>query len=362
MKPWDLSSLNAAPTGRSLQTTQATVGAKVAPVDSSSKNTFNEQIDANLTIITIVRVALALFGVSSAIAAINTDGSTRHKLQCTLSAACCAVASVYYQQLYAIRRTKLFGYSRAGNAAVDSVRYSVWAVTNGILAWLALLIRGPFEPATIYGWKYPEWLIASAVLSSASVLISGSAQFCVESARYAGESGNQQHMIMWVVLAAVFVATATTMAGIVSYAIHFGAPTGAESMRNQTEIDIGRSLGLLWITYPAISVIRVALTLFTKHRPEDLLGRNFGMAMKPVTYGAERARDAIMWALRIVSHSHAYAPIAANESAEAAQHFGAALLPAGYLQMFDIALSICDVTSVGLPALACVVFALPVYT
>lgn len=330
---------------------------------SSNSDPFSmDQIDPNLTLTNVVRVALATFGVTAAFAAINTPMGTRHKLQCTMSAATCFVASVFYMRMYTIRRTKGIAYSRTGNTSIDSQRYACWTVANGVMAWLAMVLRGPFE-GRFYDMSYEAWIQLAPTISSLSVIVSASAQFCVESARFAAADKKRIQGGILLVLGGVLTALAATAAVHVSYAIHMPAPRTAEARaRSDTEINIGRSLGIPWIIYPVVNATKLLVTIFIAHNPKDLFGETLGRVLGPVQRGAQHLRDGVVWTLRMVSHSYAYAPLADEKDQLVASQFGKPLLPIVYLQIFDIALGICDVVSIGLPALACTALALPVYS
>ena len=157
-----------------------------------------------MSLANITRFTIAMFGLTAAFAAMTTEAGVRQQLQCALAAAACAVATWFYTRFYTIRRAKGIAYSRAGTAAVDSLRYSCWTVTNGVLAWLAMLLHGPFAPTAnpFVDFSYRQWLRVGPILSSTAVLCSGSAQFCAESARYQG--GWTRGFVAWCLLGAVF--------------------------------------------------------------------------------------------------------------------------------------------------------------
>ena len=322
----------------------------------SSVHGHNQQIDVNLTIASIARVAIGAFGLTATLAALSTEGNTRARLQCTLAAAVCAVTSLFYARFYAIRRSKGVAYSRAGNAAVDSTRYSCWCVTNGTLAWLGLLLHGPFQPTNPM-WielSYAQWLLVGPALSSFSVLCAGSAQFCAETARYRESWGA---MLRWGALGLAFVLVAVGASTTTNLTLQ---QPGDETARTRTEIELGRALGRLWFVYPAANLTKIVLTFFTQHNSEELANLRLAPAVVPLTHVGWGVRDALLWSLRVVSSSHAYAPLPEAYEAEAETSLGYALVPPVYTQLFDALLAIVDLISVGLPALACTALALPV--
>ena len=56
----------------------------------------------------------------------------------------------------------------------------------------------------------------------------------------------------------------------------------------------------------------------------------------------ESVREALLWALRIVSSSHAYSPLPTAAEEQAQAHMGYALVPPVYTQLFDAVLAIVD--------------------
>ena len=359
MKKFDLSQLPSAVVGVPLQSGGATAlhtGSKSSSVDPVAHG-HNEQIDVNLSLANITRFTIAMFGLTAAFAAMTTEAGVRQQLQCALAAAACAVATWFYSRVYTIRRAKGIAYSRAGTAAVDSLRYSCWAVTNGVLAWLAMLLHGPFAPteSPFFDFSYRQWLRVGPILSSTAVLCSGSAQFCAESARYQG--GWTRGFVAWCLLGAVFLVAAVGCASATNLTLQLDGDTSA---RTATEIHVGQILGRLWFVYPAVNLTKILVTYFTQHNAEELRNMMFGRAVLPVARLGEGVREALLWALRIVSSSHAYSPLPESYEDEAETSLGYALVPPVYTQLFDAVLAIVDLASIGLPALACTAMALPV--
>lgn len=352
---FDLSQLPPAAVGVALP--MAVAGAK-GGLARSATHGHNEQIDVNLSIANIARVAIGAFGLTAGLAALTTEVHTRARLQCALAAAVCGVTTCFYARFYAIRRAKGVAYSRAGNASVDSLRYSCWLVTNGMLAWLGLLLHGPFQP-TSSAWvelTYQQWLLVGPALSSFSVLCSGSAQFCAESARY---QGGWPGFLRWSFAGLVFMLTAVVASSAVNLTLQ---EEGDSSSRSSTEVDIGRVLGRLWFVYPAANLLKIVVTIFTSHNDEELRHLRLGAAVVPMTRVGDGVRDVLLWSLRVVSSSHAYSPLPPAMEEEAEVSMGYALVPPVYTQLFDALLAIVDLVSVGLPALACTALALPVTT
>ena len=78
-------------------------------------------IDAHLTVVQLCRVCLAAFGFVAFIAAVGGTSSTqRERLQCASTAACCAISTRYYSQLYALRRLPLSMLPHAFHGLTDA--------------------------------------------------------------------------------------------------------------------------------------------------------------------------------------------------------------------------------------------------
>ena len=350
MRKFDLSQLPSAVVGVPLS------GAKPGFVDPVAHG-HNEQVDVNLSLANMTRFTIAMFGATSAFAALTTELGVRHRLQCALSSAACAVCTWFYMRFYAIRRAKGVAYSRAGTAAVDSLRYSCWSVTNGVLAWLAVLLHGPLAPKvpTYAGLAYAQWLYVAPALSSFSVLCSGSAQFCAESARY--EGGETPHFWWWGLLGSIFLVAAVGGSTVTNLMLQLDGDPGA---RTPSEIQIGQVLGRLWFVYPFVNFLKVTVTFFTQHNAEELRRLPFGAVVLPVSRMGEGVREALLWSLRVVSSSHAYSPLPSFAEQGPQAQMGYALVPPVYTQLFDAVLAIADLVSIGLPALACTARAWPV--
>jgi hypothetical protein len=338
---------------------QARTGA-VAKDNHAAAWGHNEQIDVNLTIANIARVAIVTSGMIAAFGALTTEQGTRHQLQCALSAVACLVTTGFYVKLYAVRRAKAIAYSRAGSAAVDSYRHSCWAVTNGVLAWVGLLLHGPFDAdgsGTMYGMDYSGWLRAGPALSCASVVLSGGAQFCAETARYT--TFGSRPFLLWGLFGLAFVLSAMFASISVSTAL---SREGDSSARSRTEIHIGQILGALWFVYPGTNILKIMVTFLSTHNAAELLGPQAAKRVAdPIYEVGSGVRDALLWSLRVISASHAYSPLPDRAIDEAQSKMGGyALVPPVYTQMFDALLAVCDVVSIGMPALACTALALPV--
>lgn len=358
MRKFDLSQLPSAVVGVPLRGGAALpTEVNAAGVVDPAAHGHNEQIDVNLSLANITRFTIAMFGVTSAFAAMTTDGGVRQRLQCALSAAACVVATWFYMRFYTIRRAKGVAYSRAGTAAVDSLRYSCWAVTNGVLAWLAMLLHGPFAPtASPYlDLDYLQWLRVAPILSSFSVLCAGSAQFCAESARYTVSW--TRGYVAWAFLGTIFLGAAISCSSLTNLTLQLEGDAGA---RTSTEIHVGQLLGRVWFMYPTVNLLKILVTFFTQHNSEELRNMRFGRAVLPLARLGESLRESLLWALRIVSSSHAYSPLPTAAEEQAQHYMGYALVPPVYTQLFDAVLAMVDLASIGLPALACTAMALPV--
>ena len=345
MKKFDLSQLPSAVVGVPLQGGGAhPIGSKPGGVDPIAHG-HNEQIDVNMSLANITRFTIAMFGLTAAFAAMTTEAGVRQQLQCALAAAACAVATWFYTRFYTIRRAKGIAYSRAGTAAVDSLRYSCWTVTNGVLAWLAMLLHGPFpadgEPDVLRAVATRQWLrVGPSALVRLAVLCAGSAQFCAESARYQRELGARGSS-RGALLGARRSCSSPPSAASTATNLTLQLAGRRRPRARATEIQRGRrSLGRLWFVYPAVEP--------DQDRADLLHAAQLGGAAP--TCGSRRAvlpadarwaegvRDALLWALRVVSSSHAYAPLPDRRRGRRRRRsLGYALVPPVYTQLFDAA-------------------------
>jgi len=352
---FDLSRLPPAVVGVRVRHAGASTDSRLA--DDADQWGHNEQIDVNLTIANIARVVIVTFGVTAAFGALTTERGTRYQLQCALAAAACLVTTAFYVKLHSVRRAKAVAYTRAGSAAVDSYRHSCWVVTNGTLAWLGMLLHGPFGHdgnGTFYDVGYGGWVRMGPALSSGSVVCSGAAQFCAEAARYSSSRGA---FVAWGLLGLVFLLLAMGASLSVSLALQL---EGDRSARSHTEIRMGQILGGLWFAYPATNVLKIVVTFFSTHNSAELLGERAARVVKPVAAMGDGLRQALVWSLRIVSSSHAYSPLPPGLIEESESTMGYALVAPVYTQIFDALLAMCDLVSIGMPALGCTALALPV--
>ena len=112
--------------------------------------------------------------------------------------------------------------------------------------------------------------------------------------------------------------------------------------------------------YPLTNFLKIVVTYFSNHNAQHIIGLKAAHAMEPVAHAGSKLRKALIWSLRVVSASHAYSPLPDSLVESSEQAMGYALVPPLYTQMFDVVLSICDIASVGVPALTCTALALPV--
>jgi hypothetical protein len=315
-------------------------------------------IDVNITLLHTARTAIGSFGILAALGAMTTTKSVRFKLQCALCTAAAVCSSFYYFRLIGIRSDVIHAYSRASNSKVDSARHATWCVANGVLAWVGFLLRGPFDTETVFGVTYSGWLHLGVALSCGSVIFSGAALFCAESARYAT---NRQSVVSWGFVGLILLVCSSTAAGGTTLAIHSGADRSATRTREDVEISLGRSLGVLWLAYPLVSAVKVLITLFSTHSMASQLESRYGERAHVLVEAGRGMRSAIVWALRAANASHSYQPLPKSIADEYETQIRAGVLvPALYTALLDNLLALVDVVSVGIPCLATVALALPV--
>ena len=301
------------------------------------------QIDRNLSLVNLARAFIAAFGFTSVLGAVASEEGARARLQCTLSAASCLLTSMYYARMTAVRMTPGRGYSRQGNASVDSMRFSNWAVCNALQAWLALVVRGPFKGnQTFMNHTYEEWLLLGTFLCSLGVILGGAALFCVELARIEGQS--RRGRAGWAACGVMALVGAITCAVLTSLAFHQPADP---DKRDVYEIDIGFAISSFWAIYPAMGCVRVMLSAFVQHDAADALKKELGVQnAEPVLSFLRGFRGAVIWSFRAANASHDYKVIDTDPS------FGVPVVPPLYMQILDTVLAATDVVVIAMPALA----------
>ena len=327
------------------------VGVNDAPETSYASKSVDalaneSQIDRNLSLVNLARAFIAAFGITTVLGAVASEEGARARLQCTLSAASCLVTSMYYSRMTAVRMSPGRGYSRQGNASVDSMRFSNWAVCNALQAWLALVVRGPFEnDKPFLNHTYDEWFRLGTFLCSIGVILGGAALFCVESARIREQSTRGR--VAWGALGVTALVGAITCAIITSLAFHQPAD---RNKREEHEISIGFAISSFWIFYPIMGCIRVTLSAVVQHDATEALKKELkemGLKNAESVLGFLRGfRGAVVWGFRAANASHDYHLI------EMDPRFGVPLVPPLYMQILDTVLAVADVVVIAMPALA----------
>lgn len=322
------------------------------PTNSTAALANESQIDRNLSLVNLARAFIVAFGFTAVLGAVASEEGARARLQCTLSAASCLITSMYYIRMTAVRMTPGRGYSRHGNASVDSMRFSNWAVCNALQAWLALVVRGPFKDnKSFLDHTYDEWIRLGTFLCSLGVVLGGATLFCVESARIQGQSFHIR--AAWGGLGAVAFLGSITCAVVTSLAFHQPAD---EEKRDSHEIELGLAISSFWSCYPAMGAVRVLLSAFVQHDATDALKRELGIQnAKPVLSFLRGFRGAVIWGFRAVNASHDYRLIQIDRT------FGVPVVPPLYMQIVDTVLAAADVVVIAMPALAVTALAFPIY-
>ena len=324
----------------SLATHQGAVHVPLATHDVAWCET---QIDGNLSLVNLARTCIAAFGLTAGLGALASEEGARARLQCALSAASCLMTSVFYVRMTSVRTTPGRGYSAQGNASVDSMRFSNWVVCNALQAWLALLMRGPFQDdARFVGYTYRDWFVLGTVLCSAGVLLGGVALFCVE---HAASSDSTRRRLAFGGCAGLATIGAVACAVFTSLAFHYPADT---HRRTQHEIDMGMFISSFWALYPMTGGLRVALSILVAWRAAH------GAEPPGYLFGAlDRLGGALVCCFRAASMSHASGPANCDET------LGRPAVPPLCMQMLDTVLALVDVAVVAMPALVATTLAFP---
>jgi len=323
--------------------------------------------DVHLVAIQVCRAALFGAGIAATLACLSsTAPSPRQRLQCALSAAVCAISSVYYIQFYNIRkRPHLAGYTLAGNAAVDALRYASWSACITLLAWNALIFRGPFGKGQRWaGLTYNTWLVMGPLFACGSVLLGIPGW---HSARSSSKDASCPRMI-WLAIAAVLLLVAVAMSLSLAYTIQF-APLDT-SVRSETEIQISRVMSAFWFVYPFVSCLRTLgmmivssrLGLLEKARTQFPRTTSAVCVLcNKLVFGIQKTFSTLTMAPMDVNEFNSITEfLECSDPTFACEAMLPSPVPVWVTQMCDFAISIVDIVTQVYSAVACVVYALPI--
>lgn len=323
--------------------------------------------DVHLVIVRACATAVGASGLVAGLVCVSSQSSSpRPRLQCAIAATTSAVLCSYYMRLYAIRgRGVRLGYSREGNSAIDALRYIHWSVCIALLAWLALLLRGPFPggaAVNYQGLNYEEWLVAAPLLAALSVLTGICGNHSARSALKDAACSTW----LWIAAgtAALIIGICTSLA--VAYVI--GTAPIDMSVRSTFEIGASKWISLLWFVHPIFGILRSSAAVLS-----DL---NIGLRAQAFMPRAARlvsrtAREASLFSQRAYSaivmgaHSaeeaaaitHLMGGAMADTSERTISIHPAAIAP-WLVQLFDSTVAVIDACTVVYASVATSCFAL----
>ena len=324
--------------------------------------------DVHLVAIQVCRAALFGSGIAAALACLSsTVPGARQRLQCALSAAVCAISSMYYANFYSIRKRPLLaGYTLAGNAAVDALRYASWSASIALLACNALLFRGPFGDADVkwLGLTYKSWLATGPLLAAGSVLLGIPGW---HSARSSSKDASCSR-VTWLVFAALFLLLAVVQSMTLAYTIQF-APFG-KGLRTRSEIQISRVMSALWFVYPLVSCMRtlgmmIAASQFEvvasmRRRMPRLAGAATSLGFR-ITFAIQKAFSTFTMApMDLAEYRSITEFLEGVQASFDSSHMTPSPVPIWITQLSDFTIAIVDIVTQVYTAVACVAFALPV--
>lgn len=322
--------------------------------------------DVHLVTIQICRAALFGAGIAATLACLSSTAMPRQRLQCALSAAACAISSVYYVHFYSIRkRPNLAGYTIAGNAAVDALRYASWSACISLLAWNALLFRGPFGKGILWlGFTYNNWLVIGPLFACGGVLLGIPGW---HSARSSSKDVACSR-ITWLMIAAILLLLAVIMSLSLASTIQL-APLDY-SVRSEAEITLSRVMSAFWFVYPAVSCLRT-LGMMIASSKWDVL-RHAMLRMPRLTLKVCSLCNAIMFGVQKAFSTLTMAPMDVDEfnsiteflecsdSGFVTNAMRPSPVPVWITQLCDFAISVVDIVTQVYSTVACVGYALPV--
>lgn len=324
---------------------------------STSQSWQHESVpDAHLLIIQVCRATLAAGVFMSVLACITTtESDPRIRLQCALIATACAVSSLFYRHLYELRRLpKCNGYSQEGNAVSNALRFTSWAVTIALLAWIAFLLRGPFQDGTYLGLSYGEWLYVGPLLATLNVLLGIPGW---EAARvFSGSNGMSCTRIVAVMLAALFLGGGLCISILINRAMHM-RPTTA---RSSSDVNLAQWLSWIWVAYPFLQLLKTVAVF----QNNDHVPRLTSLAKRFVPIAS--TKNALQFAFRtmVAAPTHhareianIYTMIEPEHSID--MHTSTPNIRPQWTQVLDTLMAIVDTLSQGVLALVLVTHALP---
>lgn len=322
--------------------------------------------DVHLVAIQVCRAGLLGSVIISILACLSTTvEGTRRRLQCALSAAVCVISSVYYAQFYAIRkRPNLSGYSIAGNSAVDALRYASWSACIAMLAWNALIFRGPFLGDQDWlGMSYTDWVIVGPLFAAAGVLLGipgwHSARSITKDASCSRGS--------WLVAAFILLLISVCLSMMLASTIQL-APFDYEQ-RTHEEVRLSRVMSAFWFVYPMVSFLRTLGMMVASSNLEivSMLKQSYPKTAEYCCLGCTWCRVCVqrMFATVTMSPMDMGEFDRISEFLEGANvsfehtHMVVSPVPIWITQISDFTIAIVDMITQVYSALACAMYAFP---
>lgn len=230
----------------------------------------------HLFVVQICRAALLAGGGLSAFGALAhpllTNASTiqrvdsaRISLQCALVAIACGISSLFYRHLYGLRRLRVrVAYSNEANSVASAMRLASWSVVIGLLAWVALLLRGPFIPndRRFLNMTYTNWLTWAPILACINVWmgIPGG-----QAARMFSRSTTwTAKRTLSILYAGVLLCFGIAVSACINVVLHM--PTNA-TKRSAREVELALWMSWLWVFYPLVNTIKTLILLTSNDVP-----------------------------------------------------------------------------------------------
>ena len=330
-------------------------------VGAPNKTTLEDESipDSHLLILQICRATIAAGLLLSALACITTtEDAPRIKLQCALVTTACGVSSLFYRHLYELRRLPNYmGYSQEANAVSNALRFTSWSVTVALLAWIAFLLRGPFENGALYiGLSYQQWLYMGPVLASLNVLLGIPGW---EAARvFSGTTKINCTRVISGLLAMLLLGFGFAISITINVAMHIPATDA----RSKSEVNLARWLSWIWVAYPMLQFLKtIAVFIGADHLPRLT---NIASRLLPI----RKTRRVMEFAFKTMvsapvrnarSMHNLYTMIEPEHSTSVDLQLSVPTIHPQWTQMLDTLMAIVDTLSQGVLALVLVSYALP---
>ena len=262
------------PTGRGLTERSSTAEATTDAPSTRTASDVRVTYDVNLTVLQLCRTALLAATIVAAIVATGSTNAPYIRVASTASASACFISHRFYARISSIRRLpREVGYSFESNTIVEALRATNWAIVVSLLAWVSLLLRGPFETETttrgwIWRWTYTQWCVWGPMMMGVSSL------FILpgwKAAALARRSDCVRKRMAWSSGALILLVVSLIISWTVQFAIISSSRRCNTCARTDSEYRFGVLICNMWWAYTIVSVIRTLYNTITEYASQTCM-------------------------------------------------------------------------------------------